>query len=246
MIKKIVIAIFVVLVVVIALIAIGTSESSPSSTPTEEPQQEENLHGLSEATRMQIYREIVLCEQVADRNAMRHYHPECGSCPEFIEADMEKYLNESSDSIANCKETITSQYNITEDIYWDIVVEGIESNWPTDYQGIPDCCGPQSVSTVTFTPITITGSGSEKSAPFTITTSEWIIDWEYEPEPEYPDMAVVSFFIYPRGETAMYTEAIMPGSETSGSSYSYAGPGDYYVEVIAANVLSWEVVISPA
>jgi len=45
----------------------------------------------------------------------------------------------------------------------------------------------------------------------------------------------------------MYVEYMMStGEETSGSTYSYAGPGEYYVKVGAANLDSWEITISPA
>lgn len=170
----------------------------------------------------------------------------CESCPEFIEADLVKYMDEFNELVGNCKVLVWNKYNITEDMALNIVVEGIENKWIMPEVSLPDCCGSISESTVIFDPITITGSGSEKSAPFTVTTSEWIIEWEYEPEPEYSDMAVIGFFIYPRGETTMGIEAIVPGSETSGSSYSYAGPGDYYVDVQAAGVLSWKIQIKPA
>jgi len=98
----------------------------------------------------------------------------------------------------------------------------------------------------TFEPIVITGSGDKTSPPFTITTKEWIIEWSYVADPEYPEFAVFGFFIYPRGETALYVESVLFPEGTSGSTYSYAGAGEYYIAVSAANVKSWEVIISPA
>ncbi len=97
----------------------------------------------------------------------------------------------------------------------------------------------------TFEPIVITGSGYKTSPPFTITTEEWIIDWSYVPDPEYPEFAVFGFFIYPRGETVLYVGSVLFPEGTSGSTYSYAGAGEYYINVSAANVKSWEVIISP-
>ncbi len=100
----------------------------------------------------------------------------------------------------------------------------------------------------TFEPIEITNSGSKTSPPFTVTTEEWIIDWSYVPDPEYPEMAVFGLFVYPRGETLRFVESaytIFTSKETSGSIYSYAGAGEYYIKVTAGNIKSWKAVISP-
>lgn len=95
-------------------------------------------------------------------------------------------------------------------------------------------------------PIVVTGSGDKTSRPFTIATDEWVIDWSYVPDPEYSDIGVVfSVFVYPRGETAVYVESVLFPESTSGSTYSYAGAGQYYIKVVAGGVKSWEVVISP-
>lgn len=96
----------------------------------------------------------------------------------------------------------------------------------------------------TFVPIIITGSGDKTSPPFTVTTSEWIIDWSFSAsEPGY---AVFGFFVYPRGETAMYVESVLFPSTSSGTTYSYAGPGDYYVKISAGNINSWTITIRPS
>jgi hypothetical protein len=99
--------------------------------------------------------------------------------------------------------------------------------------------------TKTFDPITITGTGDKTSPPFTVTTEEWVINWSFVPDSEYPDLAVLGFYVYPRGETAAYVESVAMPSGTSGSTYSYAGPGDYYVKVISANIESWTIIITP-
>ena len=97
----------------------------------------------------------------------------------------------------------------------------------------------------TFESIIITGIGDKASQPFRVTTKEWIVNWSYVPYPEYPQLAVFSFFIYPRGETVIFVELMLVPEGTSGSTYSYAGAGEYYIKVIADNVKSWEIVISP-
>jgi len=96
----------------------------------------------------------------------------------------------------------------------------------------------------TFAAITITGTGDKTSRPFTVTTQEWTIAWSYTSDD--PEFAVFSFFIYPRGETAFFVESVSFPEGTSGSTYSYAGPGEYYLKVITGNIKSWKVVIKPA
>jgi len=119
------------------------------------------------------------------------------------------------------------------------------SSIPQD-NGVPPQNNNQDSQEVIFDPIIITGSSDKTSPPFEVTTKEWIIDWSYTPDSEYSEYAVFGFFVYPRGETAMYVEAISASDDTSGSTYSYAGIGEYYVEVICGNLQSWEIIIRPA
>ncbi|GAI65544.1 unnamed protein product, partial [marine sediment metagenome] len=100
-----------------------------------------------------------------------------------------------------------------------------------------------------FEPILITGTSDKTGPSFTITTEEWVIDWSYVPDPEWtaalvPGMNVFGFFVYPRGQTAMYVESVLLPEGTSGTIYSYAGAGEYYIQVIG-NMKSWELKISP-
>jgi len=103
---------------------------------------------------------------------------------------------------------------------------------------------PEPTPPATFEPIVITGSGGKTSPPFTITTDEWIIDWSYVPSSKRPELVVFGFCIYPRRKTAG-SVASVSFAEEDGSTYSYAGAGEYYIKVVAANIKSWEVVISP-
>jgi uncharacterized repeat protein (TIGR02543 family) len=98
---------------------------------------------------------------------------------------------------------------------------------------------------ISFKPIVITGISDKTSAPFEVTTQEWIIDWSYIPGHEYPEYAIFGFFVYPRGDTVDYVESVTLPESTSGSTYSYAGPGEYYVKVICANIRSWKITIRP-
>ena len=97
----------------------------------------------------------------------------------------------------------------------------------------------------TFSPVTFTGTSDKTTSPFEVTTSEWIVDWSYVPDPEYPEYAVFQFFVYPRGETVNFVEAMISPGDTNGSTYSYAGSGEYYIKVYCGNVDSWEITIRP-
>lgn len=105
---------------------------------------------------------------------------------------------------------------------------------------------PTTPTPQTFQPITFTGANDTKTPPFTVTTSEWVITWSYQPIPGQESYASFSFFVYPRGDTINYVESVLFPSTTSGSTYSYAGPGDYYLDVTTSSVASWTVTISPA
>jgi len=88
--------------------------------------------------------------------------------------------------------------------------------------------------------------GRRSSPPFEVTTKEWIIDWSYVPDPEYPEYANFSFSIYSSEETEVYGKSMRSANGTSGSIYTYAGPGEYYVELVAAYVKGWQISIKPA
>ena len=103
---------------------------------------------------------------------------------------------------------------------------------------------PTSKPVPTFSTITIRGSGDKTSEPFRVTTDEWRMTWSYEAES--PEYAFFNIFIYPRGDTVSYVESVSSGAVDSGSTYSYAGAGEYYAVVLAANLISWEIQIKPA
>jgi len=103
---------------------------------------------------------------------------------------------------------------------------------------------PPTPTQTSFEPIVLTGSGEKTTPPFTVTTTEWIIEWSYTSD--NPEFAVFGFFVYPRGETVSFVESCLFPEGTSGSTYSYAGAGEYYVKVTAANIKSWTITIKPA
>lgn len=107
---------------------------------------------------------------------------------------------------------------------------------------------PAEVTDSSLRPIRITGTGSKNSAPFTITTNEWLLQWTCTPEPGVAEYAGLTISVYPKGETTAIVRIVRPslrGSSCEGSSRSYAGPGEYCLRVGVANLQCWEVCIQP-
>jgi len=104
-----------------------------------------------------------------------------------------------------------------------------------------------SITETTFSPITFTGSKVDKETlPFIVTTNEWIIDWSYVPQRKYRPYADFRFFVYPRDKTDVYIESVILPSGYSGTIFSCAGVGEYYLDVTAIRVESWRITIRPS
>lgn len=80
---------------------------------------------------------------------------------------------------------------------------------------------------------------------FNIPGSEWRIDWSYTPDSQYPTFAAFSFFVYPKGETAIYIESIykIGANNTSGTTYIHQGLEDYYLKINVANTESFTITV---
>jgi hypothetical protein len=107
--------------------------------------------------------------------------------------------------------------------------------------GITSTCTAQSYQEVT----TITGSGTQTTNYFTIPSGEWKIDWTYTPSASGGTYAVFYFFVYPKGETAIYTDAVMKtgNNDTSGTEFIHQGNNQYYLKINAANIDSYTITI---
>ncbi len=95
----------------------------------------------------------------------------------------------------------------------------------------------------TFAPITFTGVDSRTTAPFYIPTREWSVDWSFDARDFSPGHYVFIFVIGERGKDG-FAVWQLPESP-SGSTYSYAGPGEYYLDVNAAGLNEWTITIRP-
>ncbi len=89
---------------------------------------------------------------------------------------------------------------------------------------------------------TFSGSSDKTTDTFNIQGDKFKLTYTIDASNDY---SIFSFFVYPEGETVMYSESIMSDMGVSGtdSTISYVGKGIYYLKVIAANLDSWEVEI---
>lgn len=97
------------------------------------------------------------------------------------------------------------------------------------------------VSQKTWYKVTSFSGGSDKTTQsFTIKGDEWRV--KYEVKSSNPEYAAFGVFVYPRGETAIFIADWdcwqMPCSDIQ---YIYEGNGDYYFEIITANLDSWKL-----
>jgi len=92
---------------------------------------------------------------------------------------------------------------------------------------------------------TITGSADQTTDYFNIPRNEWRLTWSYTPDPSYPQYAAFGFFVYPKGENAIYVDSVSANgnSQTSGASYVHEGSKDYYIKILAGNIPNYTIKI---
>jgi len=85
------------------------------------------------------------------------------------------------------------------------------------------------------------GTGDKTTDTFKISSSKWRIKWSYTTN--YPEYAIFSVFIYPKGETVSYIDFIdASGASKSDISYIYQS-GEFYLKIITANLENWQITI---
>ena len=82
---------------------------------------------------------------------------------------------------------------------------------------------------------TVTGSGSQTTAEFNISGSEWRMNWSYAPNWQQPSLTVFSFFVYSHGGNPVDYVTRYGASNTSGTLNIHEGPKPYYLTIEAAN-----------
>jgi hypothetical protein len=102
-------------------------------------------------------------------------------------------------------------------------------------------CSAANWQTVT----TITGSSDQTTDYFNVPKNEWRLTWSYTPDPSYPQYAVFGFYVYPKGEDAIYVDSVSANgnSQTSGTSYVHEGSKDYYIKILTANTPNYTIKI---
>lgn len=86
---------------------------------------------------------------------------------------------------------------------------------------------------------TFTGSGYGNTEDFTVLTNYWRIVYTIKAENE--QYARFYAFVYPSGETRSYVASLDLRKSGTETSYVRAGPGDFWIEVLAANLQSWTI-----
>ena len=97
---------------------------------------------------------------------------------------------------------------------------------------IPQCYA------VEETVFTDSGSGPKTTEVFHIDDNEWKIKYSYEPT---RDNHSFSLWIYEEGEDEAFAQWFIPGE--SGTLVVDRGPGDFYIDVKAFGIESWEIEI---
>ena len=86
---------------------------------------------------------------------------------------------------------------------------------------------------------TFTGSADRDTEDFNVPTNYWRIVYTIEAENE--QYAGFYFFVYPSGETKSYVASVIGFKSGTDTTYVRAGPGDFWIKVLAANLRSWTI-----
>ena len=86
-----------------------------------------------------------------------------------------------------------------------------------------------------------TGQGDKNTSVFSVGTWSFTVKWTTASDS--PEYASFSVYIYPEGETVSYVCNADFDGVGSDSTVCYAGPGDGYALVLAANLTSWKLEI---
>ncbi len=113
----------IILIAIIIIFSGGSSDKNqedlqkgqvlPSSQQEPEETKGEELFGLTENQRKEILKELILCEDSADRKASKYYLSGCENCPEFIKFDVNKFAEKTQELTEICKEELRNEYNTT-------------------------------------------------------------------------------------------------------------------------------------
>ena len=100
---------------------------------------------------------------------------------------------------------------------------------------------PTPAATQTPAPKVFTGQGDKTTSVFSADTWSFTVKWTTASDD--PEWAGFSFYIYPEGETGVHVCDADFDGVGSDSTTCYAGQGDFYAKVLAANLTSWKLEI---
>ena len=103
---------------------------------------------------------------------------------------------------------------------------------------------PSPMPSPTPTPTVFMGQDDKSTPVFEVTHSPFRIGWTTQSDS--PIHAMFGFFVYPQGETAVFECMAFYDAEGSDYTVCHAPPGRYWLEVLAANLTSWQIEIGPA
>jgi flagellar basal body-associated protein FliL len=92
---------------------------------------------------------------------------------------------------------------------------------------------------------TITGSEDQTSSTFSITAQEWRLQWSYTPDPDFPSLTFFGVLVYPEGEGATFVDSfyVNGSTQTSGTEYIHEGMNSYHLEILDANIPSYNIIV---
>jgi len=105
---------------------------------------------------------------------------------------------------------------------------------PSQQGNVQTYAGQQWITIKTFT-----GVGDKTTEDFHVSTNYWRVTYTVKAESE--EFAGFYLIIYPSGQTGNYVDSIQYHKSGSDTSYIRAGPGDFYIKVLAANLQSWTI-----
>ncbi|MGA8905219.1 MAG: hypothetical protein WB661_09455 [Candidatus Bathyarchaeia archaeon] len=88
---------------------------------------------------------------------------------------------------------------------------------------------------------TVTGSASKDTADFTAPTNYWRIVYTIQAQNGLEQYASFTIFVYPSSETQSFVASAALFKSGTDTTYIRAGPGDFWIKVIAANLVSWTI-----
>jgi len=128
---------------------------------------------------------------------------------------------------------------VTAPLTCDMSTGGAPAPGPTPTPGVTPT--PSPTPTATPSPIVFTGQGDKDTSSFHVPGSSFTIGWTTQSDS--PEYAGFSIYVYPEGEDLLYVcEADFDGVG-SDSTVCHAGPGDFWIAVLTANLSSWRIEI---